>query len=242
MDRDRKRKKTFSEILWGNPDDFVPPAVDNERIMRIMKGGFIFGFTASDLFIFLAALLTLVFLQLEPYIIPYLEGRTATAGSVQGSAQPVSPTWEPAPPATGSPTLSQESTDTPQQQAIRIAWSFIGRHDIGDRYYLHAIIRSQSPSWIPETIEVIDPSTGESSGPFPLNDRPDTNICPQLAESGHVYWTEGIKPAKLTPALKDAITLIHDPQTFRLTLRGPQARREIVELEEETVYCESSSE
>lgn len=241
MEQEKKTKKTFAELLWGSPADYVPPAVDNQRIERIMKSGFLFGFTASDLFIFLTALLTLVFLQLEPYLIPYLEGKLGFGETPQAIEQPAPPTLLPAPPKSRPPP-QPEGTPASQEQDIQVMWSYIGRHDIGDRYYLHAIVTNQNPSWIPDTITILDPATGETVGPFLLNDRPDTNICPALAESGHVYWTEGIEPAKLTQALRDAITLSHDPQTFHLTLRDPQGRREILELDEETVYCESSSE
>jgi len=49
--------------------------IDNERIEQILKGRLIFGFSGSDLFILLAAFLTLIFLQLQPYVIPFLEGK-----------------------------------------------------------------------------------------------------------------------------------------------------------------------
>jgi len=49
--------------------------IDNERIEQILQGRLIFGFSGSDLFILLAAFLTLIFLQLQPYVIPFLEGK-----------------------------------------------------------------------------------------------------------------------------------------------------------------------
>jgi hypothetical protein len=70
-------EKSNKQLLWDKITDKFKknaPQVDNQRIERLMQGGFIFGFTASDLLILLSAFLTLVFLQLQPYIIPYLEG------------------------------------------------------------------------------------------------------------------------------------------------------------------------
>jgi len=47
--------------------------VDNQRIENLVKKGFLFGFSGLDIFIVLAAILALLFLQIKPYLIPYLE-------------------------------------------------------------------------------------------------------------------------------------------------------------------------
>lgn len=85
--------------------------VDNERIERILKGRFIFGFEASDLFILLAALLTLIFLQLQPYAIPYLEGKP------MGSQAAVAEDWEPIRRASGSDESKQATQSSQTQEA-----------------------------------------------------------------------------------------------------------------------------
>ena len=64
--------------------------VDNERIEKLMKGGFLFGFSGSDLFILLAALLTLIFFQLQPYLIPYLEGQLGYEPTTQAARESTS--------------------------------------------------------------------------------------------------------------------------------------------------------
>jgi hypothetical protein len=85
--------------------------VDNERIEKIMKGGFLFGFTTSDLFILLAAFLTVVFLQLEPYAIPYLEGDTQRKSTTQVIGEPTTPIKS-QPIATSSSQNKKEQTST----------------------------------------------------------------------------------------------------------------------------------
>lgn len=69
-----KKRKQLWEILWGPATGANIPKVDNEHVAKLLKGGYIFGFSASDLLIILSAILTLIFLQLQPYLIPYLEG------------------------------------------------------------------------------------------------------------------------------------------------------------------------
>lgn len=74
--------------------DTSSPKVDNEKIERLMKGGFLFGFTVSDLLIILSAFLTLVFLQLKPYLIPYLEGTLGKGNQYQSEITLVLPEEE----------------------------------------------------------------------------------------------------------------------------------------------------
>ena len=69
-----KKRKQLWEILWGPVTSSKIPKVDNERVEKLLKGGYLFGFTAIDLLIILSSILTIIFLQLKPYLIPYLEG------------------------------------------------------------------------------------------------------------------------------------------------------------------------
>lgn len=94
--------------------------VDNERIKRILKGGFLFGLTASDLFILLAASLAIVFLQFEPYTTPFLEGQGQKRSTPQIS-EPPAPTGSPLV-ATSSPQYQEEQklsteSSTPEKKA-----------------------------------------------------------------------------------------------------------------------------
>lgn len=75
MVQEQKQRKTLAEHLWGRIELDKLPKVDNEKVEKLLKGGYLFGFTASDLLIILSAILTLFFLQIQPYLIPYLEGR-----------------------------------------------------------------------------------------------------------------------------------------------------------------------
>jgi hypothetical protein len=105
-----KPQKIFDKFSV-RPQETPTYRVDNERIERIMKGGFLFGFTASDLFILLAAFLTIVFLQLQPYAIPYLEGHTQRKSTIQVIKEPTTPIKS-QPVATSSPQNQQEQTST----------------------------------------------------------------------------------------------------------------------------------
>lgn len=80
--------------------------VNNERIEKILKGRFLFGFTASDLFILLSAFLTIIFLQLEPHAIPFLERLGQNIPTTQIIKEP----------ETSTPTLTTEPTATPSAQ------------------------------------------------------------------------------------------------------------------------------
>jgi hypothetical protein len=89
--------------------------VDNERIEQIMKGGFLFGFTISDCFILLSAILTVAFLQLQPYAIPYLESLGQSRPPTQIIKDSVTtPTLTSAPSTTSAETEEkrQESTES----------------------------------------------------------------------------------------------------------------------------------
>ena len=75
MVQEQKIRTAIAEFLWGKVDFYNLPKVDNQKVEKLLKGGYLFGFTASDLLIILSAILTLIFLQIQPYLIPYLEGR-----------------------------------------------------------------------------------------------------------------------------------------------------------------------
>lgn len=143
------------------------------------------------------------------------------------------------PSGTQEPLLEATPTVNPKMEAIWLSWSFIGRHDIGDNYYLHVIVRDSAYQFEPETIEVIDPATGQSVGPYELNDRPDTNVCPQLVDDGRVFWTEGIDREQLPPLFQDFIT--RDPRIFRVTVREITGEREVIDIVERPGVCESTS-
>ena len=76
----------------------------------MLQGGFLFGFSVSDIFIFLSSLLALVFLQLQPYLIPYLEGTLGIEPSTTS-------TYESAIKRTGTPS-SRLKTSSPSAEII----------------------------------------------------------------------------------------------------------------------------
>lgn len=156
------------------------------------------------------------------------------------------PTSSPFETPTTEPSGSQEPlseitpTANPKMEAIGLAWSFIGLHNNGDNFYLHVVVMDDAYQFEPETIEVIDPATGQSVGPYELNDRQDTNVCPQLVEDGRVFWTEGIDASQLPPVFQDFIT--YDPRIFRLTIREITGESEVIDFVEPPGVCESVSE
>ncbi|OGY16823.1 MAG: hypothetical protein A2785_03595 [Candidatus Chisholmbacteria bacterium RIFCSPHIGHO2_01_FULL_49_18] len=91
--------------------------IDNERIEQILKGRFIFGFSGSDLFILLAAFLTLIFLQLQPYVIPYLEGKPmGTQALIETGENPAAQASMSAEPKLATPS-ADESGQKPATQS-----------------------------------------------------------------------------------------------------------------------------
>lgn len=105
---------THKQTLWDKVAEGLTrnkrTEVDNERIERILHGGSLFGFTIIDLFIFLSAILALIFLQLQPYLIPYLEG-------TMGRTSSTTPTYEEKVRRISSPS-SRLKTSSPSAEII----------------------------------------------------------------------------------------------------------------------------
>ena len=130
-------------------------------------------------------------------------------------------------------------TANPKMEAILLWGSYLGLHNNGDNFFLHVVVRDGAYQFEPESIEVIDPATGQSVGPYELHDLADTDLCPWLVDYGRVFVTEGIDAHQLPPVFQEFITL--DPRIFRVTVREITGEREVVDIAEIPGVCESTS-
>lgn len=143
------------------------------------------------------------------------------------------------PSGTQEPLSEATPTADPKMEAILLWGSYLGLHNNGDNFFLHVVVRDGAYQFEPESIEVIDPATGQSVGPYELHDLADTDLCPWLVDYGRVFVTEGIDAHQLPPVFQEFITL--DPRIFRVTVREITGEREIVDIAEIPGVCESTS-
>ena len=137
------------------------------------------------------------------------------------------------------PQLEAAPTANPKMEAILVWGSYLGLHNNGDNFFLHVVVRDGAYQFEPESIEVIDPATGQSVGPYELHDLADTDLCPWLVDYGRVFVTEGIDAHQLPPVFQEFIT--YDPRIFRVTVREITGQREVIDIVEPPGVCESTS-
>ena len=143
------------------------------------------------------------------------------------------------PTGTQGPLSEATPTANPKMEAILVWWSYLGLHNNGDNFFLHVVVRDGAYQFEPESIEVIDPATGQSVGPYELHDRADTAPCPWLVDYGRVFVTEGIDAHQLPSVFQEFIT--YDPRIFRVTFREITGEQEVVDIAEIPGVCESTS-
>src|SRR3990172_1341668 len=139
-----------------------------------------------------------------------------------------------------TPTSSVTSPPNAEVDSIALFMSFIGSHQFGDKFYFHTIVLDKNAEFVPKTVQIIDPTTNETAGPFNLVERPGFHFCAHLAwTGGKFYETNGIDISQLPSNFWHR--LMSDPFVYRITVQKPTGVQESVDILEPPGICESSS-
>jgi len=213
--------------------------VNNVSSLRLIDPGIKGHWSASQaaLAIFIALALVLV----SACVGQVPEGPVETPAPKPSALPTASPvdnlTVEPS--GSQEPQLEATPTANPKMEAVLLWGSYLGLHNNGDNFFLHVVVRDGAYQFEPESIEVIDPATGQSVGPYELHDLADSDLCPWLVDYGRVFVTEGIDAHQLPPVFQEFITL--DPRIFRVAVRETTREQQVLDIVERPGVCVSTS-
>lgn len=153
--------------------------------------------------------------------------QSATSPAASETAAPFTPTAAIGPGTSATPR-------SPLTASVSIGLSFIGG-PTGDNFYFHVSILDEASGVIPETIQVVDPVSGEGvGGPFLLSEK-DSEFCYEK-----LHETEGVDPSELPSDFWYQFN-VEPFFIYRVVVRVPSGEKETVEIDQPPGICRSES-